>query len=46
MTPTSIPGRGVWFRVRLGHFKSWDAALNAKQDFEKQQKLIAYVSKS
>jgi DedD protein len=46
MTPTNIPGRGVWYRVRLGHFKSWDDALSAKQNFEKQQKIIAYVSKS
>jgi septal ring-binding cell division protein DamX len=45
MTPTTIPGRGVWFRVRLGHFKTWDEALNAKQNFEKKQKIIAYVSK-
>ena len=46
MTPTTIPGRGVWFRVRLGHFKTWDEALNAKQSFEKKQKVIAYVSKT
>jgi cell division septation protein DedD len=45
MTSTTIPGRGVWYRVRLGHFRSWDEALAAKQSFEKQQKLIAYVSR-
>jgi DedD protein len=45
MTPTTIPGRGVWFRVRLGHFKTWEEALSAKQGFEKTQKIIAYVSK-
>ena len=46
MTPTTIPGRGVWFRVRLGKYKSWDDALAAKQDFEKKQQVIAYVSKN
>jgi len=45
MTPTTIPGRGVWFRVRLGRYKSWDDAVTAKQTFEQQQKMIAYVSK-
>jgi DedD protein len=46
MTPTTIPGRGVWYRVRLGKYKSWDDALTAKQTFEKTQKIIAYVSKT
>jgi DedD protein len=46
MTQTTIPGRGVWFRVRLGRYKTWDEALSAKQGFEKKQKIIAYVSKS
>jgi septal ring-binding cell division protein DamX len=46
MTSTTIPGRGVWFRVRLGKYRTWDEALAAKQDFEKKAKLIAYVSKN
>lgn len=46
MTSTTIPGRGVWFRVRLGRYKTWDEALAAKQEFEKKAKLIAYVSKN
>lgn len=46
MMPANIPGRGVWFRVRLGRFKSWEEALSAKEEFEKKQKMIAYVFKN
>ena len=46
LVPTTIPGRGVWFRVRLGHYSSWDTALTAKQEFERKQKIIAYVAKN
>ncbi len=46
MTPTAIPGRGIWFRVRMGAFKTWEEALLAKQNFERKQKIIAYVSKN
>jgi len=45
MVATTIPGRGVWYRVRLGNYTSWDEALSAKQTFERQQKIIAYVAK-
>ena len=45
MVATTIPGRGVWYRVRLGNYTSWDEALAAKQTFERQQKIIAYVAK-
>jgi len=47
MIPTSIPGRGVWYRVRVGSYRTWDEALRAKGDFERRshQKLIAYVAK-
>ncbi|MCC6746544.1 MAG: SPOR domain-containing protein [Deltaproteobacteria bacterium] len=43
--PARIPGRGVWYRVRLGNFSSWDAAMTAKQTFEKTQNHIAYVTR-
>jgi cell division septation protein DedD len=33
----------VWHRVRLGEFPSWDAAVEAKMAFEKQEGVIAYV---
>jgi cell division protein FtsN len=37
-----VRGR-TWHRVRLGEFDTWDAALAAKQEFEKAEKVIAYV---
>lgn len=33
----------MWHRVRIGEFSTWDAALAAKQAFEKQEQVIAYV---
>lgn len=33
----------MWHRVRMGHFDNWDAALAAKQAFEKNEAVIAYV---
>jgi len=33
----------MWHRVRMGHFDNWDAALAAKQAFEKNESVIAYV---
>ena len=46
LLPTRIPGRGVWYRVRLGHYKNWEQAVAAKQGFERKQRLIAYVAKN
>jgi cell division septation protein DedD len=40
-----IPGRGIWYRVRVGEFPSAQAALDAKKTFERKQHLIAYVTK-
>ncbi len=37
-----VRGR-LWYRVRMGTFKSWDAALAAKAEFERAEHLIAYV---
>jgi cell division protein FtsN len=45
MILAKIPGRGVWYRVRLGSYRSWDEALQAKQTFEREQKIIAYVAR-
>lgn len=33
----------MWHRVRMGQFSDWDAALAAKQAFEKNESVIAYV---
>lgn len=37
-----VRGR-TWYRVRMGSFKDWDAALAAKAEFEKAEHVIAYV---
>ena len=33
----------MWHRVRMGEFQNWDAAVAAKQAFEKNEQVIAYV---
>lgn len=45
MVPAQIPGRGLWYRVRIGDYGSWDQALAAKEDFERSHKVIAYVAR-
>jgi cell division protein FtsN len=37
-----IKGR-IWHRVRMGEFDNWEEGLAAKNDFEKSEKMIAYV---
>jgi DedD protein len=45
LTPTAIPGRGVWYRIRMGKYRTWEEAVSAKQTFEQKQNVIAYVLK-
>ena len=33
----------MWHRVRMGEFQTWEAAVAAKQAFEKNEQVIAYV---
>ena len=40
-----VPGKGTWFRVRLGKYADYPAAVAAKSKFEKRQKIIAYVTR-
>jgi DedD protein len=42
---SEIPGKGVFYRVRVGDYASRDAAANAKTEFERKQRMIAYVAK-
>ena len=37
-----VKGR-IWHRVRLGSFDNWADGLAAKEDFERREKIIAYV---
>jgi cell division protein FtsN len=40
---SEIPGKGVWYRVRVGDYASAKDAISAKGAFEKQHNVIAYV---
>ena len=43
LVSAEVPGRGLWYRVRLGDYATHDDALTAKADFERKQRIIAYV---
>ncbi len=40
-----VPDKGTWYRVRLGGYSSYTAAVAAKKKFEAEQKIIAYVTR-
>lgn len=40
-----VPDKGTWYRVRLGLYASYDDAIAAKQAFESDQQIIAYVTR-
>jgi cell division protein FtsN len=40
---SEIPGKGTWYRVRVGDYASAKDAIAAKGSFEKQHNVIAYV---
>ncbi len=44
MVVSEIPGKGTWYRVRVGDYASAKDALAAKQSFEKKHNVIAYVA--
>ncbi|HET6282135.1 MAG TPA: SPOR domain-containing protein, partial [Polyangia bacterium] len=41
---SDIPGKGTWYRVRVGNYSSAQEASTAKTTFEKQHSIIAYVA--
>ncbi len=45
VTEANVEGKGIWFRVRVGAYGSYDEAVAAKSDFESKQKIIAYVTR-
>jgi DedD protein len=45
LVASEIPGKGVFFRVRVGDYASRQAAVDAKTEFERKQRIIAYVAK-
>jgi hypothetical protein len=44
ITVSEIPGKGTWYRVRVGDFASAKDALAGKLAFEKKHNVIAYVT--
>jgi cell division septation protein DedD len=42
---SEVPGKGVFYRVRVGDYGSKQAAVDAKNEFERKQRMIAYVAK-
>lgn len=45
MVEADVPGKGTYFRVRVGGYASFDEALDAKSKFEDSQHVIAYVTR-
>ena len=39
-----VPGKGTWYRVRMGSFASKDAASRYLQDFKRETQLDAFVA--
>jgi len=45
LVASEIPGKGIFYRVRVGDYGSRQAAVDAKTEFERKQRIIAYVAK-
>jgi DedD protein len=45
LVSSEVPGKGLFYRVRVGDYTTRQAALDAKNEFERKQRLIAYVAK-
>jgi cell division protein FtsN len=42
---SEVPGKGLFYRVRVGDYGTRQAAGEAKAEFERKQRIIAYVAK-
>jgi cell division septation protein DedD len=45
LVASEIPGKGTFWRVRVGDYASKQAAADAKIEFERKQRMIAYVAR-
>lgn len=45
LVEAQVEGKGTFFRVRFGHYDSYEDALAAKDDFESKMQKIAYVTR-
>jgi cell division protein FtsN len=41
--PTQLLGRGTWYRVRIGPFKTQKEAASYRADFEKKEHLVSFI---
>lgn len=46
ITSAEVAGKGLWYRVRVGQYGSWDQALKAKIKIERDHSIIAYIAKN
>lgn len=46
VVPTELPGKGTWYRVRVGSYSTMQEASSAKIAFEREHNVIAYVAGS
>ena len=44
MVISEIPGKGIWYRVRVGDYATAKDASAAKQSFERKHSVIAYIA--
>jgi DedD protein len=44
ITAAEVPGKGTWYRVRMGSFPSKDAATRYLQDFKRETQAEAFVA--
>ncbi|EPX56194.1 Translation initiation factor 2 [Cystobacter fuscus DSM 2262] len=44
IVPAEVPGKGTWYRVRMGSFPSKDAASRYLSDFKRETQLQAFVA--
>lgn len=45
LVEADVDGKGTFFRVRYGHYDSYQSALDAKGEFERKVNKIAYVTR-
>jgi len=44
IVPAEVPGKGTWYRVRMGSFPTKDAATRYLQDFKRETQAEAFVA--
>jgi cell division septation protein DedD len=45
LVEAQVEGKGTFFRVRFGHYETYEDALSAKEEFEDKMQKIAYVTR-